>query len=201
MPEYPRTPSGFYGFLNNRGQVVYTDISNAVLFDGRQFYVMRGTSLPVGQRLPFSMADASLTVPAVHQPAAPRPPNMWQRVNFDYSALLSFAMRIGLVVMMFSQGGDKWRIALMCAVFGLIFLLQAGVVPLNIGHGVNRFWEIIMGARQAAQPQAPGEPVNNDRERPAVDQNPLIKLLEMFTTFLLSLFPTGVPPRPQGVAN
>lgn len=206
------TPSGYYGFMNDQGQVIYTDISNAVLFDGRQFYVMRGANLSQGQRLPFSMSQASLTIPRLPTPIPAQPPprlrDFWNRIHFDVTAFLTFMVRLALVVLIFSQGGDKWRVVTVCAVLGIIFFIQAGVVPINIAEHVNRFWEALMRPRRVIQPPqeqaVPAEgvghgeeaPLRQDLPRQEFQQNPLVKLMEIFTTFILSLFPQE-PPRAQ----
>lgn len=141
-------PSGpiYYGILDGHGQLVYTDISNALLFDGRQFYVTRsafGMSVPH----PAALRTRYATTPN------PNPNNNIQNqhqhrnrnivrlrrllpplhANLDFSLLFSQLVRFGLVMLILAQGASRLRVAVLCVVFGFILLAQSGLIRLRLG--------------------------------------------------------------------
>lgn len=144
-PIFPGTliPPTYYGFVNNQGQLVYADISKAVLFDGRQFYMMRGATLPIGPAVPLTISTATSSSPlsppsspSNNRPERPRGRQAsFRRINFDFATFFSIIMRFGLVILIFSQGGNTSRVAIICAIFAVILLAQAGIF--HVGQGPN----------------------------------------------------------------
>ena len=227
VPQGTNRPSGpaYYGIVNDQGQVVYTDISNAVLFDGRQFYVMQGASVPVmpgsisniarggAAFMPLTMATSfSATRAAPQRPPMNQPaPPFFRRLNLDFAAISSFILRFGIVILIFAQGGGILKMTILTMILLFIFMAQAGLISFGGAHTILRaLWEPIMRARRPVGREADADAVNPNADADAnLDApnrqplpnnpagNPLYKLFEVLTTFWLSLFPAEPPHIPD----
>lgn len=225
-PAHGSSASYYCGVVNNHGQVVYADLSQAVLYDGYQFYLTRGSALASSLSssgsgdLPPQMNRATATRrrPTTRAVGAPGPRGLRRnvvvhRINIDLGAILSFLLRFGIIMLIFAQGGSTMRISILCVLFGLFLLGQAGLFNfLGMQEMTRRLWAPIVRIReqqgqQQEQQQEPGAhqflaPQGREARHPNVDQmNPLLRLIEVVTTFWLSLFPTEPPNLPQLANN
>lgn len=229
VPAHAGSMSHYCGVVNTHGQVVYADLSQAVLYDGYQFYLTRGSALasslsssgsgdPPPQR---SRTASTRRRPTTRAAGAPGPLGVRRnvivhRINIDLGAILSFLLRFGIILLIFAQGGSTMRISILCILFGLLFLGQAGLFNfLGMQEMTRRLWAPIVRIREQQgqqQEQQPGQR-QDAREHPplaaqgrearpmnVVRMNPLLKLIEVATTFWLSLFPTE-PPNLAPLAN
>lgn len=149
---------------------------------------------------------------------------MWRLLSdLDYAALLLFVVKAGMVALMFAKGGSLIRLAVVGGLFAIILLLQAGLVRIDM---VSHLWHTILHARAAVPQDAPSHrppfrapvalPPGDEEDTEvaatataagpasptvsaAAPQNPVVKIVEMFSTFFLSMFPSD-PPLPTAEA-
>lgn len=224
LPTRTSPMSHYCGIVNGQGQVVYTDLSQAVLYDGYQFYLTRGSSLASslssggggGSEGSYSARrghSAPQRRPAPRMANVPGPGGVRRniivhRINIDLGAIFSFILRFGIVLLIFAQGGSATRIGILCILFGVLFLAQAGLFEfLGVQEIMRRLWAPIVRIRERQQPpnDENGRPANGPEQPPRqVDMarmNPLFRLVEVITTFWLSLFPAEPPQLPPLVHN
>lgn len=198
-----RSSSGviYYAQSGDNGQIIYTDISKALFYDGTRYYKVR--------------APSSLSVPSIPHIETPAPGSPVQqrqeyfnnlmnelenprnlpegvhvrRIEIDLGAVISFLIRLFLVIMIFAPGGDKSRLVVVGVTFLLVSLLQAGFLRLSlVSNMLGTVWQTIIDAHQRAR-QAAERPRDGNRLHQDVG------IGEVLSTFLLSMFPADIPRR------
>lgn len=118
-------PPVLYGYVNRDGNMVYADVSNAVIFDGKNFFQMRSTpSLLVGS---FGI---QLSAPPTHARRAEPPRQFRFRLGIDLSRVYNFVFRLLFIVLIFAQHLSRVKLAMLCAIVSLVFLVQNDVFAL-----------------------------------------------------------------------
>ena len=203
-----RNPSTIFSVVDRHGRGRITDLGRALIFDGHRFYTLQHSALGLSSALSPSQQQSTY-LPAAHPPTPTvTRSEMWDTlwrflVDFDYAALVAFVVKVGLVVVLFAKGASPTRIALVTLVGMVVFLIQSGFLPMD---PINRLWNTVLGARAvtAAVPPSDNPPWLQADEgvgRAVSPANPVISLVEVFTTFFLSMFPSDPPllndARPQ----
>lgn len=179
----------------DQGQLIPADLSQALFFDGRRFYTMRGATLPMVNT--STLQPIEITARAAERPRFRRV----FRIRFDLMVVLSFLMKLGVILLLFAKNSSTTKLVLVGAIFTLIYMAQAGSLPTLFSFDQLRArWRRVLEQRTRRGHNAVAANREED-EIYAQVLHPIITVFEVFLTFIASLFPAGLPPRPiEGVA-
>lgn len=197
-------PATVCAVVNNQGQSIPTDLSQALFFDGRRFYTLRGATLPFMRVRHAADGDGPLAAPhrGREEPAAPG--RRVLRIRLNLMDLFAFLVRLWVILLLFSKNSSGFKLGVIGLVFAGAYLVQLDVLPTPLSlrqlrGALGRVVERIQRRRDAQQQQQVAE--DGAQEGPlagpeAAPPHPVTHLFEVFLTFVASLFPPSAHPPP-----
>ena len=106
-----------YGYVNSEGHMVYADISNALIFDGRSFFQLRGSNVLSRGAVSSHEGQHRETSNNIS-----RSQSRSIRIRINWNQLFGLIFRLFLVFMLFSKSASRLKLYIICGCVILLFL-------------------------------------------------------------------------------